>query len=117
MSCNSCKYFHKVSGMTYTANTSLVLTTTNSTNISSLDDYCFVFPCSQNPSSVVSGSPVQVYITVNGGNYQLFNKYHLPVYSNHLQRKKLYKAWFVTSNDGTTSWIELKEYPKCKCNA
>ncbi|MCQ2975152.1 MAG: hypothetical protein MJ211_10150 [Bacteroidales bacterium] len=106
---------HKVTGMTYTANTSLVLATTDSTNINSLDDYDFFLPCSQNPKTVVTGAPVQVYMTINGNNYQLFNKYHKPVYSNYLFRRKLYEANFVTQ--GETSWIELKYLPKCKAHA
>lgn len=113
MNCSNCKNIHKVTNLTYTANTSLVLTVSNSTNINSLDDFCFYL--TQNVSNTVTDSPVQVYININGVNYQLFNKYHLPVFSNNLYCRKLYKAWYV--NDGTNGWIELKDLPKCKANA
>ena len=115
MTCSNCENIHKVTGMTYTAGTSLVLATTNSTNINSLDNYCFILPCNQNPKTVVTGAPVGVYMTINGGNYPLYNKFHLQVMSNYLYRRKLYKAWFV--NNGTTAWVELAELPVCKAHA
>ena len=111
--CNCNK--HMVNGMSYTPDSSLVLTSTNSTNISSLDEYNFFLPCNQNPSTVVTGNPVSVYLTINGVNYPLYNKYHLPVLSNYLRRRKLYKAWFV--NNGTTGWVELQYLPCCKAHA
>lgn len=115
MSCSNCQNIHKVTGLVYTAGTSLVVQTTNSTNISSLQDFCFVLPCNIDVSATVTGVPVNVYMNINGTNYPLYNKYHLPVTSNHLFRRKLYRGWFVAN--GTTAWVELADLPRCKCNA
>lgn len=115
MSCNNCLNIHKVTGLVYTADTSLVVQTSNSTNISSLQNYCFVFPCNIDVSATVTGAPVNVYMNINGTNYPLYNKFHLPVKSNHLHRRKLYKGWFVTGSG--TSWVELADLPFYKCNA
>lgn len=115
MSCSNCKCIHKVTGLVYTADTSLVVQTSNSTNISSLQNYCFVFPCNIDVSATVTGAPVNVYMNINGTNYPLYNKYHLPVTSDHLFRRKLYRAWFVTGSG--TSWVELADLPVCKANA
>lgn len=100
--------FHKTTAIAV-ANNTLNLTVTNSTNISSLD--CFELVLCQNPDSVVTGSPIPVTLTINGSTAQLYNKYHLPVYSNRLCPRKLYKGWYV--NDGTNAWVELKNTPDC----
>lgn len=114
MSCN-CDKNHKVTGLTYTAGTSLVMTTERSTNINSLDEYNFFLPCYISPSATVTGAPVNVYMTINGTNYPVYNKFHLPLKSNFLYRRKLYKAWFVVSGD--TAFIELQNLPVCKAHA
>lgn len=112
----TCECFnHKITALTYTAGTSLVLTAENSTNINSLEEFNFFLPCSINPDTTVTGAPVNVYININGTNYPVYNKFHLPVKSNYLYRRKLYKAWFV--NDGTTAWLEFQCLPVCKAHA
>lgn len=113
--CNKCPNFHLSTGLTYVAGTSLTIATTNSTNIKSLQPFCFVLRCQDNPDSTVTGSPVPVIMTVNGTAANLYNKYHLPVTSDKLKRRKLYEGWYV--NNGTDAWVELKDFPKCKCNA
>ena len=106
---------HKITNLTYTAGTSLVMTAENSTNIASLEDFDFFLPCSVNPRTTVTGDPVNVYININGTNYPVYNKFHLPLKSNFLYRRQVYEAWFV--NNGTTAWLELKCLPKCKAHA
>lgn len=65
MSCNSCKNFHRITSLTYTENTSLVLTVTNASNLTNKSKFCLIVnkPINQ----TVTGSPVQVYVTgLNG---------------------------------------------------
>ena len=115
MTCN-CNKNHKVTALAYTAGTSLVLTVTDSTNINNLEEFNFFLPCcGVDVASTVTGAPVNVYININGTNYPVYNKFHLPVQSNYLYRRKLYKAWFV--NDGTTAWLEFQNLPICKAHA
>lgn len=111
--CNKCKNFHLSTGLTYVAGTSLTVATTNSTNIISLQPFCFAIR--QRVSDTVTGSPVPVIMTVNGTAANLYNKYHLPVTSDKLECRILYKGWYV--NNGTDAWVELKDFPMCECNA
>ncbi|MCD7779857.1 MAG: hypothetical protein LUH05_04215 [Candidatus Gastranaerophilales bacterium] len=114
MACNNCQNFHISTGLTYTAGTSLIIAVTNSTNTASKQPFCFVIKSSDNISNTVTGDPVNVFLTVNGNSANLYNKYHLPVTSDELTCRKLYKGWYV--NDGTNAWVELANFPICGCN-
>lgn len=110
MTCN-CN-IHKTTALTN--NTSTVnMTVTNSTNISSLE--CFDLILCQNPNTVVTGSPVPFTLTINGSTAQLYNKYHLPVYTNRLKPRKIYRGAYV--NDGTNAWVQLFNTPDCPAYA
>lgn len=100
--------FHKSTALTVTGD-NLVMTVTNSTNISSLDDFELVM-C-QKPSSVITGEPLVMQITINGTAVPLLNKYSLPIYSNRLCPRKKYYGSFVTS--GTSSYVILWNTPDC----
>lgn len=80
---------------------------TNDTNISSLDYFELVL-C-QSPNTVVTGEPLPFTLTINGSTAQLYNKYHLPVYSNRLCPRKRYEGAYV--NDGTNAWVILWDTP------
>ena len=110
--CNNCKNFHLSTNLTYVAGTSLTVATTNSTNITTKQPFCFVIR--QKVSDTVTGTPVPVIMTVNGTAANLYNKYHLPMMSDKLHCRTLYKGWYV--NNGTDAWVELKDIPKCECN-
>lgn len=99
---------HKVTSLTATDNT-VNMTVTNSTNISSLDKFELVLCV--NPSTVVTGSPLPFTITINGSTAQLYNKYHLPIYSNRLCPRKRYYGAYV--NNGTDAWVVLFNTPDC----
>lgn len=64
-----------------------------------------------NPSTVVTGSPLPFTITINGSTAQLYNKYHLPIYSNRLCPRKRYCGAYV--NNGTDAWVVLFNTPDC----
>lgn len=99
---------HKVTSLTATDST-VNMTVTNSTNISSLDKFELVLCV--NPSTVVTGSPLPFTITINGSTAQLYNKYHLPIYSNRLCPRKRYCGAYV--NNGTDAWVVLFNTPDC----
>lgn len=106
MNCNCDRHFHKSTALTATA-TTVNITVTNATNISNLD--CFELVLCQNPDTVVTGVPLPFTLTINGATAQLYNKYHLPIYSNRLCSRKRYKGAYVT--DGTDAWVELFNTP------
>lgn len=108
MTCDCDVNFHKVTALT-AGETSVNMTVTNSTNISSLDDFQLVLCV--NPASVVTGAPLPYTVTVNGTAYNLYNKYALPIYTNRLKTRKVYNGAFVTN--GNTSYVILWDTPGC----
>lgn len=81
MSCNCNNDTHRVLTVTYSG-TEVVLTATNTTNIGSLEKFNLI--CCKPVSSVVTGDPVPVFITVNGNNVPLKNRFALPLMSNRV---------------------------------
>lgn len=112
MICDCNNKLHKVTSLTAGEN-AVNMTVTNSTNIASLDAFELVLCV--NPETVVTGSPLPYTITINGSTAQLYNKYHLPVYTNRLCTRKVYKGWYV--NNGTDAWVELRNTPDCRVYA
>lgn len=106
--CNCNPYFHKTTALTVGDNT-VNMTVTNDTNVSSLDYFELVL-C-QNPNTIVTGAPLPFTLTINGSTAQLYNKYHLPIYSNRLCPRKRYKGAYV--NDSTNAWVILWDTPDC----
>lgn len=106
---NCCDIFHKSIALTVTEG-NLVMTVTNSTNISNLDDFELVM-C-QKPSTVVTTAPIPMQITINGTAVSLLNKYSLPIYSNRLCTRKKYYGSYVVSAAGTP-YIILWNTPDC----
>lgn len=106
-----CPNIHFSNTLTYVADTSLTIATTDSTNIVSKQPFCFVLR--QRVSDVVTGAPVPVFLTVNGASANLYDKYHLPVTSDQLKCRTIYKGWYVSN--GTDAWVELKDFPFCGC--
>lgn len=111
--CNRCnRQCHKVETVTATA-TNVVLTVTNSTNISSLECFNFSVGC-KNISDVVTGAPLPVQITVNGTAVNLLNKYSLPILSNRVPCRS--RGAYVVPTTGDP-YVILFDTPGCKCNA
>lgn len=110
--CNCNKSCHKLE-TAISNGTNVILTVTNSNNISSLE--CFNFSaCSKSVSDVVTGTPIPVLITVNGTNVALLNKYSLSIQSN---RVPLRSRGAYVAPDGASPYVILFDTPICKCNA
>lgn len=110
--CNCNNKIHCLETVTVT-DTNVVLTVTNSTNISSLECFYFNTGC-KCISDFVTVSPFPVQITVNGTAVALLNKYSLPILSNRVPRRA--KGAYVVP-DGGTPYVILFTTPCCKCNA
>ena len=117
MMCNCNPNFHKVTNLTSVGEdtqTGVLMTVTNSTNISNLDNFELVLCV--NPSTVVTGAPVPYTLTVNSESVALVNKYSLPIYTDRLKtRKKYYGAYVVPS--GGDPYVILFNTPDCPCMA
>lgn len=106
---NYCNTFHKSTALTVTGD-NLVMTVTNSTNLSNLDNFELVM-C-QNPSTVVTTAPIPIQITINGTAVTLLNKYSLPIYSNRLCSRKKYYGAYVVPTTGSP-FVILWNTPDC----
>lgn len=113
MSCNCNNNKHCLE--TATSNgTNVVLTVSDSNNISSLDCFYFATGC-KCVSDVVTGAPLPVQIIVNGTAVSLLNKYSLPILSNRVPRRS--RGAYVVPTGGGTPYVILFDTPCCKCNA
>jgi hypothetical protein len=110
--CNCNKICHKVETVTAT-DTNVVLTVTDSNNISSLDCFNFSTGC-KSVNDVVTGVPLPVQITVNETAVSLLNKYSLPILSNRVPCRS--RGAYVVP-DGGTPYVILFDTPPCKCYA
>ncbi len=93
--------------------TNVALTTTNSNDRSSLDNFVFKTGC-KTVTNVVTGSPLPVQIVINGTAVSLLNRYSLPVLSNRVPRRS--RGAYVVPTSGTP-YVILFDTPYCKCNA
>ena len=86
--CNCNKNFHCITNTTYTPDTSLVLAMSNTNNISNRARFNFIV--NRCISNIVTGSPVQIYITgLNGqGAIPVYTKFgnSYPLYSDLLSK-------------------------------
>ena len=112
MACNCNNKIHCLETVSVT-DTNVVLTVTNSTNISSLDCFHFNAGC-KCISDFVTGTPLPVLIIVNGTAVSLLNKFSLPVLSNIVPRRS--RGGYVVPECGTP-YVILFDTPCCKCNA
>ena len=92
MACN-CN-LHRATNLT----TAGVLTVTNSNNIANLMPFDLVLCL--NPSSVITGAPVNYTITVNGVAVPLLNRVALPISTDHLMSRKRYKGYYIIPTSG-----------------
>ena len=75
-----------------------LLTVTNSNNIANLTPFDLVLCL--NPSSVITGAPVNFTITVNGTVATLLNRIGLPISTDHLRSRKRYHGYYVIPTSG-----------------
>lgn len=99
---------HKVTSLTVGAD-AVNMTVTNSTNISSLDDFDLLLCV--NPDLIVTGAPLPYTITINGTAVPLVNKYKLPIYTNRLQTRVPYCGAYVEEASGV--YVILFDTPSC----
>lgn len=92
MACN-CN-LHRATNMT----TAGLLTVTNSNNIANLTPFDLVLCL--NPSSVITGAPVNMTITINGTVATLLNRIALPISTDHLRSRTRYKGVYVIPTSG-----------------
>jgi hypothetical protein len=92
MNCN-CN-LHRATNLT----TAGVLTVTDSNNIANLMPFDLVLCL--NPSSVITGAPVNYTITVNGVAIPLLNKVALPISTDHLMPRKRYHGYYIVPTTG-----------------
>ena len=92
MTCN-CN-LHRGTNLT----TAGLLTVTNSNNIANLTPFELVLCL--NPSSVITGAPVNMTITVNGTTAALLNRIALPISTDHIRSRTRYKGVYVIPTSG-----------------
>ena len=92
MACN-CN-LHRATNMT----TAGLLTVTNSNNIANLTPFDLVLCL--NPSSVITGAPVNMTIAINGTVATLLNRIALPISTDHLRSRTRYKGVYVIPTSG-----------------
>lgn len=95
------------------SSSNVVLTASNSTNLSSLQCLIFKTGC-KSISDTVTTAPVAVQITINGTAVALLNKYALPILSNRVPRRS--RGAYVVPTSGNP-YVILFDTPCCKCNA
>lgn len=85
------------------------MTISNSNNLSSVDVFKLVLCV--DPNSVVTAGPLPFTATINGSTAQVYNQYHLPLYTNRIKKRKPYTVAYV--NNGTDAWLEFLDTPCC----
>lgn len=105
--CN-CNNNHRVLTVTYSG-TAVQLTATNTNDISSLQPFNLI--CCKPVSSLVTGAPVPVTITINGiANVPIRDDLGLPVLSNRVPRGKTCGTYVVNLEEeaGEQNYVMLK---------
>lgn len=109
---NICKFDHYLEAVTATTS-NVVLTVSNSTNISSLEPFNIITGC-RRISEVVTGAPLPVQVTVNGTAAALLNRYSLPILSNRVPKRS--KGTYVVPAAGSP-YVILHTTPCNRVNA
>lgn len=93
MACN-CEFLHRATSLT----TGGLLTVTNPNNIANLMPFDLVICL--NPSSVITGAPVNYTVSVNGLTVPLLNRVALPISTDHLMPRKRYRGYYIVPTSG-----------------
>lgn len=93
MNCN-CGNFHKATNLT----TGGLLTVTNPNNIANLMPFNMVLCL--NPNNIITGAPVNYTITINGTVAALLNRFGLPISTDHLEPRKVYRGRYIIPTTG-----------------
>lgn len=112
----TCDNFHRMTTLTYTTDTSLVINFTDSTNIANRDKFCF---CVNKPvKDIVSGDTVQTYANINGSNIPIYTAlgqaYPLKtgLLGTYYRSNKCIKGKYVNHNNLVYLIVDL---PRCNC--
>lgn len=100
MACN-CENLHRATNLT----TGGLLTVTNPNNVANLMPFNLVLCL--NPNNIITGAPVNYTITVNGAAATLLNRYGLPISTDHLMPRKVYRGRYIVPATGTPYVILL----------
>ena len=106
--CNN-KCSHRVETITATA-TNLVLTVSESTNISNYEQFNFYFPCYRSIGAVVTTNPLQVQVNINGVVVDVLNRFGEPLLSNRVPRRS--KGTYIVPETGDP-YLILHNTPFC----
>ena len=93
MTCN-CEGLHRATSLT----TGGLLTVTNSNNIANLMPFNLVLCL--NPDAVILGAPVNYTLTVNGTDVALLNRFGLPISTDHLASRRVYRGRYIVPATG-----------------
>ena len=100
---------HRIETVTASA-TNVVLTATESTNISDYEEFNFYFPCYRSIQNVVVGEPLPVQININGTVVDVENRFGQPLLSNRVPRRS--KGTYVVPETGDP-YLILHNTPFC----
>ena len=98
MACN-CKFKHTTTALS----TAGLLTVTDPNNVGSLERFCLILTI--NPDDVITGTPAPYTITINGNNVPIVDIWGLPITTDRLCTRTLYKGRYVA---GTDAHLTLK---------
>lgn len=101
MTCMCGPYVHKATALSETG----LLTVTNASNVSNLDP--FVLILCVNPNNIITGTPLNLTMTLNGGTVNVLNRYGLPVTTDRLMPRRRYLGRYIVPTIGTPYVILL----------
>ena len=107
---NNCS--HKVETITATA-ANVILTVSDSTNISAYERFDFYFPEYESIGNIVTGDPLPVLISVNGANVTVLDKNAEALDSDKVPRRS--QGRYIVPATGTP-YVILYNTPYDKCN-
>ena len=103
---------HRVENVTATA-ANVILTVSESTNISPFERFDFYFPQCEGIGNIVTGEPLPVLISVNGANITVLDKNGLPLDSDKVPRRS--QGRYIVPDAGTP-YVILYNTPYDRCD-
>lgn len=97
-------FFHLGTALT----TAGVLTVSNSTNVASGER--FVLALALNPSSIITGAPVNYTVTINGTAVDIINIFGAKVSTDKLIPRVPYRGYYFVPTDGSSPYVVLNTY-------
>ena len=108
MNCNCCNYLHKTTALS----TAGLLTVTNPNNVGNFDNFCLLLTIC--PNSVITTTPVEYTVTVNGTAIPIVDIWGYPVTSDRLRTRKVYRGRYIVTSTG--AHITLTNVPCDEAN-